>query len=410
MKFNEQTKKILIISLFFAPSTMVGGKRFSFLSRILQKRYPELHVLTLKEKYISPQDKSLRYGGTIHRVGMYPPHPINKNNLFKKIFNTLWEKYLCFFDPFSGWILPAIIKGLKIIKDYKIDMIIVTGPPFSSMIVGLMLSLLTGAKLILDYRDPWTSYDRIRIYSKIFGKKINEFVEKASVKRAAGLVFCSQIMKANFLESFGKYTKAPCHVVTNGFHGKETIQPLSLGKDKKNMVYAGSFYGERKIELLSESLFHLLNEGSITKDSFCLHIFGKIKDEDKQVIKKFGLECIIKEHSPVPYKKIIKYMKDADILFLPSGTDVGYAVPYKFFDYLSVKRPIFAVAPEDSAVADLMDRIDCGKFALINNEESILKILRAMLEKEDEYSFFGADEYSWEKRGLKYMEVIDEIV
>ena len=33
-----------------------------------------------------------------------------------------------------------------------------------------------------------------------------------------------------------------------------------------------------------------------------------------------------------------------------------------------------------------------------------------MLKKEDEYSFSGADEYSWKKRGLKYMEVIDEIV
>ena len=401
------SKKILIISFSFAPSTKVGGKRFSFLSRILQKRYPELHVLTLKEKYISPQDKSLRYGGIIHRAGMYPPYPINKNNLFKRIFSRLWEKYLCFLDPFSGWILPAIIKGLKIVKDHKIDLIIVTGPPFSSMVVGFILSLITQAKLILDYRDPWTNLNSK--YCKIFGKKLNEFLEKASVKRAAGLVFCSQIMKANFLESFGKYTKAPCHVVTNGFHNNDTVQPLSLGKGRKNMVYAGSFYGERKIELLSESLFHLLNEGSITKDSFCLHVFGKIKDEDKQVIKKFGLEYIIKEHSPVPHEKIIKYMKDADILFLPSGTKVGYAIPYKFFDYLSVKRPIFAVAPEDSAVADLMDRIDCGKFALINNEESILKILRAILKNEDEYTFSGADEYTWEERGLKYMEVIDEL-
>ena len=407
MRFNEQTKKILIISLFFAPSAMVGGKRFSFLSRILQKKYPELHVLTLKKKYISPQDKSLKYGGTIHRSGMYPPHPINKNNLFKRVFNRLWEQYLCFLDPFCGWILPAIIKGLKIIKDYKIDLIIVTCPPFSPVAVGFMLSLLTGAKLIIDYRDPWTSHDRI--YGKIFGKKVNKFVEKVFVKRAEALVFCSQIMKENFLESFDKYTKAPCYVVTNGFHNNGTVQPISLGKDRKNMLYAGSFHGERKIELLVKSLFKLLDEGLITKDSFCFHIFGKIKNEDKQVIEKLGLECIIKEHTPVRHEKIIKYMKDADILFLPSGTNVGYAVPYKFFDYLSIKRPIFAVAPEDSAIADLMDRIDCGKFVLINNEESILENLRAMLKKEDEYSFSGADEDAWEEIGLKYMEVIDEI-
>jgi len=32
-----------------------------------------------------------------------------------------------------------------------------------------------------------------------------------------------------------------------------------------------------------------------------------------------------------------------------------------------------------------------------------------MLKKEDEYTFSGADEYTWDERGFKYMEVNDEI-
>ncbi len=67
---------------------------------------------------------------------------------------------------------------------------------------------------------------------------------------------------------------------------------------------------------------------------------------------------MIKEHDFVKYQTIIKHMKAADILFLPSGFDVKYAIPFKLFDYLSVKRPIFAVAPRNSAVAALMNQID----------------------------------------------------
>jgi len=203
--------------------------------------------------------------------------------------------------------------------------------------------------------------------------------------------------------------QAPCHVVTNGFHNNDTVQPLSLGKSRKNMVYAGTLYGERRIKLIAGPLCHLLKEGTVSQENFCLHVFGKLMDIDKKVIKEYGLQDIIIEHSPVPQEKMIQYLKGADILLLFSGSDVSYALPFKIFDYLSVKRPIFAVAPEKSSVADIMNRVDCGRLVLINNEESILKSLRAMLEKKDEYSFSGADEYTWEERGLKYMEVIDEI-
>ena len=33
-----------------------------------------------------------------------------------------------------------------------------------------------------------------------------------------------------------------------------------------------------------------------------------------------------------------------------SGSNVKYAIPYKIFDYISVQRPILAVAPKNSEV------------------------------------------------------------
>jgi len=407
MKFNSERKRVLIIASSFPPSAAVGAKRFAFLSRILQKRYPELHVLTRKEKYMLAKDDSLSAGGFVHRTGMYPAYPIKKNNIFKKIFNRLWEDYLCLVEPHSGWILPTVVKGLQIIKDNKIDLIIATCPLCSSMVIGVLLSLMTKAKLILDYRDPWTNHNRT--YCKIFGRRINEVFEKTSIRQASALVFCSRIMKDNLMDRLGKYTKATSYIVTNGFHNKDTIRPLSLGTARKNMVYSGNFYGERRIKLVARPLFHLLNEGSIMKDSFCFHVFGKLNAEDKEEINKHGLQDIVKERPRVPYEQITRYLKGADILFLPSGSDVSYAIPFKFFDYLSVKRPILAIAPENSAVAEMMNQIDCGRLALINSEESILKNLRTMLHEEKEYTFSHAQQYTWEEIGRKYLEVIDEV-
>jgi len=403
---NEE-KRILIISLLFEPNMRVGAKRFTFLSEILQKKYSELHVLTLKDKCMLKRDNSLTGGGTVHRSGMYPTYPFEISSIFKRIFNRLWVDYLCLVDPSSGWILPALFKGLKIIKTNKINLIIVTGPPFSPMVVAFLLSLMTRTKLILDYRDPWSNQNWK--HHQIFRKNFNNLLEKLTIRRASAIVFCSQIMMENFRNRLGKYTKAKYHVVTNGFHNRDDIRPLSLGNGKRNMVYAGSLRGERRIKTLARPLRQLLNEGLIGKDTFCFHIFGNLIKEDREIIIKYGLEEIIKKQDRLPYDQIIKCLKGADILFLPSGSDFSYAIPFKFFDYLSVKRPIFAVAPENSAVAELMSQIDCGRFARINSEESILRNLRAMIHTEVGYSYSGSDQYTWEKIGDKYIGVIDNV-
>jgi glycosyltransferase involved in cell wall biosynthesis len=354
---------------------------------------------------MSFKDYTLPVEGTIHRAGMYPPYPIKKNNLVGKIYNKLWSDYLCLVDPFSGWILPSLLKGMKIDKNKKIDLIIATCPPFSSMVIGFLLSLVTNSKLILDYRDPWTNMNRK--YCRFFGKKINRFFERVSIRHACALVFCSKKMKENFIDDLGKHTKATCHVINNGFFNRDKIRPLSLGKTSKNIVYAGKLYGQRKISLLARPLLQLLNEGLISKDTFCFHVFGKLSDEDREVIDKYGLSGLIKERSPVFHEQLIRYLKSADILVLIIDSNMSYSISYKFYDYLSVKKPILAIVPENSGMADLMSEIDCGRLASINNEESILTNLRNMLSEEKKYTFYKAEDYTWEKLGRKYLEVID---
>ena len=402
----KESKNILILSFHFAPDAMVGAKRFSFLSKILQKNYSEMHVLTVKEKYITVKDHTLFSGGKIHRVAMCPLFPIEKNNIIAKTFNRLWGSgYLCLIDPYSGWILPGLIKGLKIIKDKRINTVIATGPPFSTMVLGLLLKLTSNVSLILDYRDPWTNID-LKFYRNTFVKIINDFLEKITIRHASAIVFCTQMMKDNFIKDFGKFPKAATHVVTNGFYSAKNCQPLSLEENKKNMVYAGAFYGERKISLLAEPLFELLKKGMISKNNFCFHIFGKLKDFDREVIKKYDLQEIIKEYPLVPHKQLIQLLKSADILVLIISNKMKYSVSYKFYDYLSTGKPILAIVPEDSAMEQMMHEIDCGRCAYINDKESIFKHLKIMLVENKEYTYLKARRYNWEEIGKKYAEII----
>ena len=90
---------------------------------------------------------------------MYPPYPLQKNTVFSKFFNKIWLNYLCIVDPYIGWLIPSILTSFKVIKKNKIKTVIVTGPPFSPVLIALIQKFLFKIKLIIDYRDPWSSHN-----------------------------------------------------------------------------------------------------------------------------------------------------------------------------------------------------------------------------------------------------------
>ncbi|MBW2661892.1 MAG: hypothetical protein JRD93_07885, partial [Deltaproteobacteria bacterium] len=223
----NKKKNILIISLSFVPNARVGSRRVGFLSKLFQKHYYNCHILTVKEKYYLQKDSSVPFGGTIHRTGIYPPFmlPVSRNTLFQRAFHRIWSDYFSLHDPYTGWILPSLAEGLKIIRKHDIEVIVVSVPPMSPMISALLLSRLTRTRLIIDYRDPWTTNPLFHRKS-IVKKKLSKFVEKLLVKQASDLVFCSEIMRDEFLDYFSQHTKARSYVITNGFSIRDNVSPL----------------------------------------------------------------------------------------------------------------------------------------------------------------------------------------
>jgi glycosyltransferase involved in cell wall biosynthesis len=403
---------ILIITARFAPSALVGSKRFTFLTSHLDAKCCNVHVLTTHEKYLAHKDLSLHYAGSIHRTVMFPPFPIQEKGALQKIFARVWRRYLCFIDPYTGWLLPAFVKGLNILRKHKIQAIIVSGPPFSPVVTALFLCKIARIKLIIDYRDPWTTHPWTiqRFQGNRLFKKLNCFLERIAVKSADALVFCSRKMKDVSFQALRKYTSAEFYVVHNGFNPNNNIQPLFLEQNTKTLLYAGNFYGDRRINLLLDSIFELVKTGVISRHDLCIHIFSRLREHDKAFISQHSIGDIIKLHIPVDYYTILRYMKGADILFLPSGISVKYALPYKFFDYLSVRRPILALVPKDSAVASLMSEVDCGEVAFMNNPLSVQRKIKEMILDKKNYSFTGVDNYTWNRAAEEYANIINSVI
>ena len=175
------------------------------------------------------------------------------------------------------------------------------------------------------------------------------------------------------------------------------MEPLYLEKDKIVILYAGNFYGDRKLNYLFNPIKKLFENGIILEEDLVIHVFGNVCNEDLVIIKDSGLTNLVISHPKVEYKKILSYMKGADILYLPQGGDVKYSVAFKFFDYLGSKKPILAVTSLDSAIFDIMQVINCGEIADISSCSSIYKALQNLIIKNKEYTLKVSRNYSWER-------------
>jgi glycosyltransferase involved in cell wall biosynthesis len=399
-----EDRKVLIVSYSFAPNSRVGGKRFSFLTTQLVDRVGELHVLTVDKRHIARKDPTIPFAGIVHRTGMYPPYPFQARNQVGRAWNRLWSSYLCMLDPFSGWIPTAVTTGSRLIDQYEIDLLIATGPPFSSHVIGRILSDRHDLSLVLDYRDPWTNRKEV-VYPRLGGEALNKAMERRCIQSASAIVLNTPAMQRDFQTAFSPVLKSPTVVINNGYMPC-MAEPLPLGGVGMNVVYAGNLYGRRSLALLGDGVARLIKEGAVRPDMLRFHIFGRIMDADRPMLAAMGIEELFVEHAPVDHETIVKILKGADALLLLVGQDMDYSISYKFYDYLSVRRPILALVPSGSQMMETMRKVDCGPAVDCEDRAAVYGALKDLLSRKNRYTFTGAEQFTWEECGHRYYELL----
>jgi glycosyltransferase involved in cell wall biosynthesis len=214
-------------------------------------------------------------------------------------------------------------------------------------------------------------------------------------------------MRDDFKRDFSDITLPRLDVVFNAFEDYESHTEVLADDERITMLYAGTFYGTRRLSIIATVLSDMLRAKEISATTFRLQLFTNISDDDRTLIQELGIANLVEIHKPVPYEQIKKIMCAADILFLPSGEEHAYAIPFKFFDYISVRRPILAVAPLNSSINQLMDDIDCGEFAELGSQDGVARALERLLDKEKQYTFEGSEQFRWENSAQQYIKIIN---
>ena len=383
--------KVLILASSFSPDAVVAAHRFSnIVSKMPEFGIDPIVIATKKRKALGIDNTLPVISTPVYRTPMIPPWPYVPASIPSKLFYKLW-RYISPIDNAIGWAPSTIIKGIKLVNEKSINTIIATCPPRSALLAAYVIAVLTDTKLVLDYRDPWTGYEW---KSKKKGNDpLYSNLEEKIVNHASLVVVCTEYMK-NSLQQLLRISPGKIKVIPNGFNpGK--VSPIPPETNSINITYAGSLYGDRNIRMLLNSIRRLLQEYDDTLN-IKVHIYGNPIEEDIEAFKNAQLDSMLFFHKPLNHKEVLRRMAGSDVLFLPSGEDVKYALPYKLFDYLKANKPVLAVAPIDSALHHFMNKHKVGEYAELNNPDSIYRALVEIVINQADFSAGCLNSFHWE--------------
>lgn len=287
-------------------------------------------------------------------------------------------------DPQVLWNSQAINAGLQVLSQRKHDAIFVTAPPFSSFLIGAELARRTGLPLVLDYRDEW-SISNSYLENKRLGwlsRTWQQHQQSLCVRSASALIATTR-HSAEALEDVAKASE--CHpVVTHIYNGFDAADfhkgtpPLAdplfdSANDPSRpykLAYIGTLWNLTSVEPVIRAVRQLAEQAPDLASRLELHFVGRRTAAQEEWLDQFGsLPCRVVRQSYLDHDAAVRLMRSADglCLLLSDLPEAGRVVPAKLFEYLAVRRPIFAVVPPGE-VSSLLQ--DCP-FAFVHSPSDI---------------------------------------
>jgi glycosyltransferase involved in cell wall biosynthesis len=366
-------RKFLLITYYWPPAGGAGVQRWLGFSKYLPENGWEPVVLTVDPAHATyPQrDESLMNeqaaGLEVVRTKSIEPlqwygRLVGKDRIpyggfSNKKSNSWASKFIRanFFIPDArrGWNRYALSAARKLILQHGIELIVTTGPPHSTHLIGLALQHKLKLRWIADMRDPWTevyyNYDMPRTSP---AARYDRMLERSVLGRADAVLTASP----GFAERFNARVKRKYHVVTNGFDAY--LAPLEKAPGCPLYI---TYTGTMAESYQPEGLFNAL--ASLQNSDFRLRVAGSLSEGVLSMINDTGLQARLDYLGYLPHDQMLEELRKADLLLLLSpqvqyGEDI---IPGKLFEYLAATKPILAVAEPFSAVADILRETRSGE-------------------------------------------------
>lgn len=369
--------KVLCLSYHYPPFGGVAVQRILRFTRYLSEQDFECHVLAAEPVRAAsvPLDPELLEEVPaivpVRRLRTFEPecfvnnwsHPWDKiRRNFLKMFAAMLVP-----DDQAMWIDQAAGAAVEMARKIKADVLLATGPPFSTLLAGQRAAEITGLPLVVDFRDDWTLLRRNLKLLTPARQKREEELEQRVLRIAAGVITVTPPL----YEEMKARSPHPerVHMLPNGFD-PEHFAGLSAGSGDGSVFSAGSLYAKRE----PEGFFQAWERFRQHNDNLRFELAGPVADDCRHYFPENRPDC--RWLGFLPHREVRRRLMRASL-------NLAWLDPYlsvqsytgKLLEYLGARRPVLMLGAPESAAADLLERSGLGFTVPVDDVDGIVAAL-----------------------------------
>jgi len=372
---NQKLKPILIITYYWPPGSGPGVQRWLKFSKYLPEFGWQPIILTVKNGSYPSIDETLLKEvsdeNIIYRTRAIEPFALynmlrgKKGNsievgmgnikdpkgVFAKISNYIRANYFIP-DARIGWNYLATKKALEIIDKHKPLLIVTTGPPHSTHLIGVKIKEKhPDLNWVVDLRDPWTEIFYNKFLKRTKGAKIKDVaLETLVLTKADFVIAATPSIQKIYSSRAQKMT-----TVLNGYDDKDFFPLEDLKKKDFTISFFGNMLPNQNLSGFWQAIKELQTLGSLPS-YFKIRLVGNIAENIRANIKALDLDSLIEYKPFLNHLEAIIEMQKSNMLYLPIPIDEGnkLIITGKIFEYLATGRPILSIGPKDGDASEIL--------------------------------------------------------
>jgi glycosyltransferase involved in cell wall biosynthesis len=270
-------------------------------------------------------------------------------------------------DREAAWLPFALRRGRKIVGSEGIDVIFATCPPHSATLIGALLKLLTGKRLILDFRDDWIDTPWYHSKPTII-RMINRRLESWVVKTADKVILVTEWSKKAFLERYPTQPGDKFIFISNGCDLGEFAVLNSMREAPRNskftIVHGGwlndSKSWTRSPAALFQAVHHILQSQPELAEKLTLAFTGFLPERQRHLVKEMGLSGVVKELGFLPRDEFLRLLAASGMLLVINYEGFSTLIPGKIYEYWAIGGPPILLLSCPGAAANLVEQHSLG--------------------------------------------------
>lgn len=397
---TDTMHKVLIITYYWIPSGGAGVQRWVKFAKYLPTYSILPTIYTPKNPEYPSIDHSLETDISplvnVIKTQIWEPYNIyrqlfgkkgekinagfiseNKKSGWKEKL-SIWIRGNCLIpDPRKFWIKPSVRYLKKYLVENNIDTIITTGPPHSMHLIGLRLKKkIPHIRWVADFRDPWTKID---FYKDLRLNPISDYLHHRWERKVVSNADHVIVVSTEMYNDFRQLNPHNIQLITNGYDTDDIPKKRPPLDEKFTLSHIGTLNASRNPHTLWEVLSELVKEDDTFEKSLQIQLIGKTDFSVLDSIDQYGLSPYLKNIAYLPHHEAIKYQQRSQLLLLLINrvASAKGILTGKLFEYMAAKRPILAIAPTLSDVAQVITETKAGKVIDFDDKEQMKKIVRS---------------------------------